>query len=41
VVGRAYNFLLESRLDNGPIDEEEAIAVLRQWWDLQPESTEQ
>ncbi|MCY1462308.1 CCA tRNA nucleotidyltransferase [compost metagenome] len=41
VVGRAYNFLLERRLDNGPIDEEEAITVLRQWWDLQPESIEQ
>jgi poly(A) polymerase len=41
VVGRAYNYLLERRLDNGPIEEEEAIASLLQWWRMQPEATEQ
>lgn len=41
VVGRAYNFLLERRLDNGPIDRDEAVTVLREWWAQQPESTEQ
>jgi len=41
VVGRAYNFLLERRLDNGPIDRDEAVSVLREWWAQQPESTEQ
>ncbi|GAA3326870.1 CCA tRNA nucleotidyltransferase [Paeniglutamicibacter sulfureus] len=41
VVGRAYNYLLERRLDNGPIEEEEAIAALLQWWRMQPEATEQ
>lgn len=41
VVGRAYNFLLERRLDNGPIDEDEAARVLREWWSQQPESAEQ
>ena len=40
VVGRAYNYLLERRLDNGPIEEEEAIASLLQWWEMQPEATE-
>jgi poly(A) polymerase len=41
VVGRAYNYLLERRLDNGPIEEEEAIAALLQWWRMQPEAAEQ
>jgi poly(A) polymerase len=31
-VGRAYAFLLEHRLDNGPVDEEQAAEILRQWW---------
>ncbi|MEQ6900869.1 CCA tRNA nucleotidyltransferase [Nocardioides sp. YIM 152588] len=32
VVGEAYHFLLEQRLDNGPMSEEEATAALRAWW---------
>ena len=31
-VGEAYKFLLELRLDNGPMDEESATAALREWW---------
>jgi poly(A) polymerase len=31
-VGRAYAFLLEHRLDNGPVDPVEAEELLRQWW---------
>ncbi len=32
-VGEAYNFLLERRLDRGPVSEEQAARELRQWWD--------
>jgi poly(A) polymerase len=38
VVGRAYTFLLELRLDRGPIGREAAEAELREWWAEQPES---
>ncbi|WP_203337652.1 CCA tRNA nucleotidyltransferase [Nocardioides limicola] len=31
-VGEAYKFLLELRMDRGPLDEAEATAALRQWW---------
>jgi poly(A) polymerase len=31
-VGRAYAFLLEHRLDNGPIEQDQAEEILRQWW---------
>ena len=31
-VGEAYSFLLELRLDNGPMSTEEATAALTQWW---------
>ena len=31
-VGEAYKFLLELRLDNGPMSEDDATAALRQWW---------
>ncbi len=31
-VGAAYHFLLELRLDRGPMDEAEAEAALRAWW---------
>ncbi|MBK0418720.1 CCA tRNA nucleotidyltransferase [Leucobacter sp. CSA1] len=31
-VGRAYRFLLELRLDEGPIGEEAAVERLREWW---------
>lgn len=31
-VGEAYKFLLELRLDNGPMSEDDAKAALRDWW---------
>jgi len=31
-VGEAYKFLLELRLDEGPLGEEEAEKRLRAWW---------
>jgi len=31
-VGQAYNFLLELRLDRGPMEPDEAEAALREWW---------
>lgn len=39
LVGRAYAFLLERRLDRGPADREVAEAELREWWAQQPESS--
>lgn len=38
VVGRAYRFLLEERLENGPRSEAEAAQLLLAWWRDQPES---
>ncbi|WP_285547824.1 CCA tRNA nucleotidyltransferase [Streptomyces lavendulae] len=35
VVGKAYAFLLELRLENGPMDREAAVAALKQWWAAQ------
>ncbi|HZU55227.1 MAG TPA: CCA tRNA nucleotidyltransferase [Actinocrinis sp.] len=37
VVGRAYKFLLELRLDQGPLEHEAAVSALREWWATQPE----
>ena len=34
-VGKAYTFLLEKRLDQGPMTAEEAEIVLRDWWGQQ------
>ena len=31
-VGEAYRFLLEMRLDEGPLDRDEATARLKVWW---------
>ena len=31
-VGEAYRFLLELRMDHGPIASDEAEAALRAWW---------
>jgi poly(A) polymerase len=31
-VGEAYRFLLELRLDRGPLDSAVAEAELRDWW---------
>jgi poly(A) polymerase len=33
-VGAAYNFLLELRLDHGPLSPEAAKAALLEWWGL-------
>ncbi|MFD6812401.1 CCA tRNA nucleotidyltransferase, partial [Streptomyces anthocyanicus] len=31
-VGQAYKFLLELRLENGPMEYEQAVAALKEWW---------
>jgi len=33
VVGDAYRYLLELRLDKGPMRHDDAVAALRAWWD--------
>lgn len=38
LVGRAYNYLLNQRLDEGPSDFETAKAALLKWWADQPEA---
>ncbi|MFC9353733.1 CCA tRNA nucleotidyltransferase [Arthrobacter sp. NPDC057013] len=38
VVGRAYKFLLEERMENGPLDPADAKSRLLAWWVEQPES---
>ncbi|CAN5516376.1 CCA tRNA nucleotidyltransferase [soil metagenome] len=35
-IGQALDFLLELRLDEGPLGEEEALRRLDQWWAAQP-----
>ncbi|MEA5455538.1 CCA tRNA nucleotidyltransferase [Sinomonas sp. JGH33] len=40
VVGRAYRFLLDERMESGPASEGEARAKLLEWWAAQPESAE-
>ncbi|MBD0737522.1 CCA tRNA nucleotidyltransferase [Streptomyces sp. CBMA29] len=35
LVGKAYQHMLELRLENGPMTEDEAIAALRTWWSEQ------
>ena len=35
VVGRAYQHLLELRLEHGPLGEEAAVAALKEWWAAQ------
>ncbi|WP_236242046.1 CCA tRNA nucleotidyltransferase [Streptomyces sp. CC228A] len=35
VVGRAYKFLLELRLEHGPMPHDEAVAALKEWWAAQ------
>lgn len=35
VVGRAYQHLLELRLENGPMARDEAVAALEEWWAAQ------
>ena len=31
-VGEAYRFLLEARMDRGPMTYDEAASALREWW---------
>jgi poly(A) polymerase len=38
VIGRALDFLLELRIEEGPLGEEEATRRLLQWWSEQPET---
>ncbi len=38
MVGRAYQFLLERRMDDGPLGESRAREELLGWWQSQPES---
>jgi poly(A) polymerase len=38
VIGRAYRFLLELRLDEGPLGYDRAVSELRGWWARQPEA---
>ena len=40
-VGRAWAYLKELRLDRGPLDREEAITALKQWWAEQQDHAEQ
>ncbi|MBA2945390.1 CCA tRNA nucleotidyltransferase [Streptomyces himalayensis] len=37
VVGRAYKFLLELRLENGPMEHDAAVSALKEWWATQPQ----
>ncbi|MGN9791641.1 CCA tRNA nucleotidyltransferase [Streptomyces sp. OZ13] len=32
VIGKAYAFLLELRLENGPMERDAAVAALKEWW---------
>jgi poly(A) polymerase len=34
-VGRAYKHMLELRLENGPMEHDEAVAALKEWWAAQ------
>ncbi len=35
VIGQAYKFLLELRLENGPMERDAAVAALKEWWATQ------
>ena len=37
VVGKAYRFLLDLRMDEGPLGEAEAKRRLLEWWASEPE----
>ncbi|MFD3484673.1 CCA tRNA nucleotidyltransferase [Streptomyces sp. NPDC058665] len=32
VIGAAYKFLLELRLENGPMERDDAVSALKEWW---------
>ncbi|MEU9333066.1 CCA tRNA nucleotidyltransferase [Streptomyces sp. NPDC048290] len=36
-VGDAYQHMLELRLENGPMERDEAVAALKEWWAAQPQ----
>jgi poly(A) polymerase len=38
VVGRAYKFLLDQRMEHGPLEHGDAVDKLKAWWAGQPES---
>ena len=38
ILGRAYDYLLAVRLDEGPLEPDVAAERLRAWWVEQPES---
>ncbi len=38
IVGKAYNHMLNIRLDQGPLTKEEALAELQRWWKTQNQS---
>ncbi len=35
-IGQAYKFLLELRLENGPLPHDDAVAALKEWWAQSP-----
>jgi poly(A) polymerase len=35
VVGKAYKHLLELRLEHGPMEHDDAVAALKEWWAAQ------
>ena len=37
LVGKAYRYLLELRLERGPMEDAEAVAALKEWWRAQEE----
>ncbi|MBT2538190.1 CCA tRNA nucleotidyltransferase [Arthrobacter sp. ISL-69] len=41
VVGKAYKFLLDQRMEYGPLEPAVAEAKLREWWADQPEAAQQ
>ncbi|QKW07807.1 CCA tRNA nucleotidyltransferase [Streptomyces sp. NA04227] len=36
-IGKAYKFLLELRLENGPMEQDAAVKALKEWWAEQPQ----
>ena len=41
VVGQAWAFLKELRLERGPLDHDEAVAELKRWWAREQDRGEQ
>ncbi|MEV1020065.1 CCA tRNA nucleotidyltransferase [Streptomyces sp. NPDC050264] len=36
-IGQAYKFLLELRLENGPMEQDAAVSALKEWWAERPQ----